>query len=180
MTYFLNPYLRILDEITPMPDYIPSKEEYVAWYKNHYKTIEEETYRDFLMLELICAFDEFKTLVSLLEQESLVIEANYRYKLLDQENDKEVTEWLLKFEKLSEVSENFYCIHFEWFDDKIEGDKIIVHKELGIKIELSDFKEFIVFEEVFRPLLIKHKNFYCTDELVQFNNSLQNMIIKYS
>ena len=43
-------------------------------------------------------------------------------------------------------------------DEKIEADKIVVSKELGIKIALSDFKEFIVFEETFNPLLTKYKN----------------------
>jgi hypothetical protein len=32
-----------------------------------------------------------------------------------------------------------------------------VSKELGIKIEFIDFKEFIVFEKTFVPLLVKFK-----------------------
>ena len=44
----------------------------------------------------------------------------------------------------------------------MEADKIIVSKELGIKIELSDFKEFIAFEETFNPLITKYKNKFCT------------------
>jgi hypothetical protein len=33
-----------------------------------------------------------------------------------------------------------------------------VSKELGIKIELSDFKEFIVLEETYNPLITEYKN----------------------
>ncbi len=157
MALFTNPYLRILDEITSMPDYIPSKQEYIEWYKKHQTTIKNQPYNDFLMLEIIWAFNEFKTLISFLDQEFLIIEANYRFRLLDQENDEKVIGWLLEHEKLSEVVEHFYCIHFEWFDDKIEGNRIVVSKELGIKIELSDFKEFLDFENAYRPLMLKHK-----------------------
>jgi hypothetical protein len=66
--------------------------------------------------------------------------------------------------------------HFEWEEGKIEGDKIVVSKELGIKIELSDFKEFIVLEETFNPFITKYKNKFCTEELQPFNTSLQTMI----
>jgi hypothetical protein len=157
MPIITNPYFKILDEITPISNYIPKKEEYVAWYKTHYKTISKQLYSDFCMQELIWVFNEFKNLVGFLEHEQIIIEANNRYKLLDQENDEEVIEWLLEHEKLSEVVEHFYCLHFEWFDDIIEGNKIIVSKELGIKIELSDFKEFLDFENAYRPLMLKHK-----------------------
>lgn len=34
ITMITNTYLRILDEITPSLNYIPSKEEYIAYYKN--------------------------------------------------------------------------------------------------------------------------------------------------
>jgi hypothetical protein len=67
-------------------------------------------------------------------------------------------------------------LHFELEDDKIEGDKIIVSKELDIKIELSDFKEFIVFEKTFRPLLTNYKNSFSTEDLKPFNTKLQTMI----
>ncbi|MBF6641682.1 hypothetical protein IVB69_09335 [Flavobacterium sp. J49] len=158
MKNYSNHYLRILDEINPTSGYIPSKVEYVAWYKKHYKTIAKQTYSDFCMQELIWAFQEFKNLVSFLEHEQTIIEANNKYKLLDQENDEEVIEWLIDYENVYQYAEHFYCSHFEWEEGKIEGNKIIVSKELEIKIELSDFKEFIVFEKTFRPLLTKYKN----------------------
>ena len=176
MSIITNPYLRILHEITKKSNYIPKKEEYVAWYETHYKTIAQQPYNDFLMPEIIWAFNEFKTLVGFLDQESLIIEANNRYKLLDQENEEEVIEWLLEYENVYEIAEHFYCLHFEWEEGKIEGDKIVVSKELGIKIELSDFKEFIVLEEIFNPLITRYKNKFCTNKLLAFNTSLQTMI----
>ena len=157
MALFTNPYLRILDEITPSLNYIPSKEEYVTWYKKHQTTIKDQPNSDFLMPELIWAFNEFKNLVSILEHEQTVIEANNRYKLLDKENEEDITEWLLEYENEYEYAEHFFCSHFEWEDDKIEGDKIVVSKELGIKIELSDFKEYINLEKAYKPLMIKYK-----------------------
>ena len=176
MKKYFNPYFRILDEITPTTNYIPKKEEYVAWYKKHYKTIEQQIYSDFCLQELVWAFHEFKILVSFLEHEQTIIEANNRYILLDQENEEEIIEWLLDYENVYEYVEHFYCSHFEWEEGKIEGDKIIVSKELGIKIELSDFKEFITFEETFNPLLTKYKNRFITDELKPHNTSLQTML----
>ena len=110
------------------------------------------------MQELIWAFHEFKNLVSFLEHEQTIIEANNRYILLDQENEEEVIEWLLEYEFVYEYAEHFYCKYFEWEEEKIEGDKIVVSKELGIKIELSDFKEFIVLEETYNPLITEYKN----------------------
>ncbi len=176
MKIFSNHYLRILDEIAPSLNYIPKKEEYVAWYKRHYKTIKHQLYSDFCMQELIWAFHEFKNLISFLEHEQTIIEANNRYKLLDQENEVEVIEWLLDYENVYEYVEHFYCSHFEWEERKIEGDKIVVSKELGIKIELSDFIEFIVLEETFNPLITSYKNKFSTEELKPFNTSLQTMI----
>jgi hypothetical protein len=176
MAIINNPYLKILDEITPISNYIPKKEEYVAWYKTHYKTIEQQPYSDFCLQELVWAFHEFKNLVSFLEHEQTIIEANNRYILLDQENEEEVIEWLVEYENVYEIAEHFYCLHFEWEDDKIEGDKILVSKDLDIKIELSDFKEFIVFEETYNPLITKYKNKFCTEKLQPFNTSLQIMI----
>lgn len=176
MKYFCNPYLKILDEKTPTSNYIPKKEEYVAWYKRHFKTIEQQPYSDFCMQELIWAFNEFKVLVDFLEHEQTIIEANKRYKLLAQENEEEVIEWLIEYENIYEYVEHFYCSHFEWEEGKIEGDKIIVSKELGIKIELSDFKEFIVLEKNFNPLITRYKNKFCTNELKPFNTRLQTMI----
>jgi hypothetical protein len=158
MKIFSNHYLRILDEIAPSPNYIPKKEEYVAWYKKNYKIIEHQLYSDFCMQELIWAFHEFKNLISFLEHEDTIIEANNRYLLLDKENEAEVLQWLVDYEFVYEYAEHFYMAHFEWDDEKIEADKIVVSKELGIKIALSDFKEFIVFEETFNPLLTKYKN----------------------
>ncbi len=157
MTLFTNPYLKILDEITPTSNYIPKKEEYVAWYKTHYKTIAQQPYSDFCMQELVWTFHEFKNLVSFLEHEQTIIEANNRYKLLDKENNEEVIGWLIEYENVYQYAEHFYCLHFEWEDDKIEGDKIIVSKELGIKIELSDFKEYIDLEKTYRSFMIKYK-----------------------
>jgi hypothetical protein len=119
---------------------------------------------------------EFKNLVSFLEHEQTIIEANNRYILLDQENEEEVIEWLLDYESVYQYAEHFYCSHFEWEEGKIEGDKIVVSKELGIKIELSDFKEFIVLEETFNPLITSYKNKFCTEELQPFNTSLQTML----
>lgn len=176
MAIINNPYLKILDEITPSLNYIPSKQEYVAWHKRHYKAIAEQPYNDFCMQELIWAFQEFKNLVSFLEHEQTIIEANNRHILLDKENEEDVIEWLLEFENIYEYVEHFYCSHFEWDEGKIEGDKIVVSKELGIKIELSDFKEFIVLEETYNPLITKYKNKFCTQELQSFNTSLQTMI----
>jgi hypothetical protein len=176
MATITNPYHKILDEITPTSNYIPKKEEYLAWHERHYITIAEQPYNDFCMQELIWAFHEFKNLVSFLEHEHTIIEANNRYLLLDKENDEEVLEWLLEYENVYEHAEHFYMAHFEWEEGKIEGDKIVVSKELGIKIELSDFKEFIVFEETFNPLLTKYKNRFCTEELKPFNILLQTMI----
>lgn len=171
-----NPYLKILNEITPSSNYIPKKKEYLAWYKNYYKTIEQQSYSDFCMQELIWAFHEFKNLVSFLEHEHTIIEANNRFLLLDQENDEEVIEWLLEYENVYDHAEHFYCKYFEWEENKIEGDKIIVSKELGIKIELIDFKEFIVFEKTFNPLITKYKNKFCTDQLKPLNTTLQAII----
>ncbi|MFN5773969.1 hypothetical protein [Flavobacterium sp.] len=176
MTLVTNPYLQILNEITPTSNYIPKKEEYVAWYKRHYKIISDQPYNDFCLQELVWAFHEFKILVSFLEHEQTIIEANNRYILLDQENEKEVIEWLLDYESVYEYAEHFYCKYFEWEKGKIEGDKIVVSKELGIKIELSDFKEFIILEETFNPLITTYKNKFCTKELLPFNTSLQTMI----
>jgi hypothetical protein len=176
MEVFSNPYYKILDEITPTSNYIPKKKEYLAWYKTHYKTITQQPYNDFFLQELIWAFQEFKILVSFLEHEQTIIEANNRYKLLDQENEEEIIEWLKEYENVFEHAEHFYCKYFEWEEDKIERDKIIVSKELGIKIELSDFKEFITFEETFNPLLTKYKNRFSTDELKPHNTSLQTML----
>jgi hypothetical protein len=51
-----------------------------------------------------------------------------------------------------------------------------VLKELEIKIELSDFKEFIVLEKTYNPLITKYKNKFCTDEIHPFNPSLQTII----
>jgi len=170
-----NPYFIILDEITPLSNYIPKKEEYVAWYKNHHKIIEQQPYNDFCLKELIWAFDDFKNLVSFLDHELTIIEANNRFKHLDQENDEEVIEWLLEYEFVYEFAVNFYCCYLDW-DDKIEEDKIIVSKELNIRIELNDFKEFIVFEEIFRPLISKYKAEFCTEELKPFNTSFQSML----
>lgn len=164
MKYNFNPYLRILDEITPTSTDIPKKQEYVAWYKTHYKAIAEQPYSDFCMQELIWSFHEFKVLVEFLDHEQTIIEANNRYKLLDHENDEEVIEWLTDYENVYQYAEHFYCKYFEWEEEKIEGDKIVVSKELGIKIELSDFKEFIVLEETFNPSINKYKNKFCTDE----------------
>ncbi len=171
-----NPYLQILNEISPTYTYIPKKQEYVAWYKTHYKTITQQLYSDFCMQELIWAFHEFKNLVSFLEHEQTIIEANNRYILLDQENEEEVIEWLLDYESVYQYAEHFYMTHFEWEEGKIEGDKIVVSKELGIKIELSDFKEFIVLEETYNPLITEYKNKFCTEELQPFNTSLQTML----
>lgn len=176
MVIISNPYYKILDEITPTSNYISKKEEYVAWYKTHYKIIEQQPYSDFCMQELSWAFHEFKNLVGFLEHEQTIIEANNRYILLDQENEEEVIEWLLEYENVYEIAEHFYCLHFEWEEGKIEGDKIVVSKELGIKIELSDFKEFIVLEETFNPFLTKYKNKFCTEELQPFNTRLQTML----
>jgi superfamily I DNA and/or RNA helicase len=173
---YSNHYLRILDEINPTSGYIPSKVEYVAWYKIHYKTIEQQPYNDFCMQELIWVFHEFKNLVSFLEHEQTITLANNRYKLLNKENEEEVIEWLLDYENVYEYVEQFYCSHFEWEEGKIEGDKIVVSKELGIKIELSDFKEFIVLEETYNPLITEYKNKFCTEELHPFNTSFQIMI----
>jgi hypothetical protein len=158
MALITNPYLKILNEITPTSNYISTKMEYVDWYKKHHKTIVKQPYSDFCMQELSWAFNEFKNLVSFLEHEQTIIEANKRYILLDQENEEEVIVWLLDYENVYQYAEHFYCLHFEWEEGKIEGDKIVVSKELGIKIELSDFKEFVVFEKTFRPLLSKYKN----------------------
>ena len=176
MAIINNPYLKILDEITPTSNYISKKEEYIAWFKTHYKTIEKQPYSDFCLQELIWAFHEFKNLVSFLEHEQTIIEANNRYILLDQENEQEIIEWLIDYENVYEYAEHFYCSHFEWEEGKIEGDKIVVSKELGIKIELTDFKEFIVLEETFNPLITKYKNKFCTEEFQPFNTSLQTMI----
>ena len=176
MGIIFNPYYKILDEISPISNHIPTKEEYVAWHKNYYKTIAQQPYNDFCMQELIWVFHEFKILISFLEHEQTIIEANNRYILLDQENEEEVIEWLLDYENVYEYVEHFYCSHFEWEEGKIEGDKIVVSKELGIKIELSDFKEFIVLEETFNPFLTKYKNKFCTEELQPFNTSLQTML----
>ena len=158
MLVFTNPYLKILDELTPSPNYIPKKEEYLAWHERHYKTIEHQIYSDFCMQELIWAFHEFKNLISFLEHEHTIIEANNRYLLLDKENEAEVLQWIVDYKFVYEYAEHFYMAHFEWDNEKIEADKIVVSKELGIKIALSDFKEFIVFEETFNPLLTKYKN----------------------
>jgi hypothetical protein len=158
-----NPYLNILDEITPTSNYIPKKVEYVAWYKTHYKTIAQQTYSDFCMQELVWAFHEFKILISFLEHEQTIIEANNRYLLLDQEIEEEVIEWLLEYKNVYEYADHFYCKYFEWDEEKIEADKIVVSKELGIKIELNDFKEFIVFEKTYNPLLTKYKNKFSSD-----------------
>lgn len=171
-----NSYLNIINEITPTSNHIPKKEEYLAWYKRHYKTIAQQPHNDFCMQELIWAFHEFKNLVSFLEHEQTIIEANKRHILLNQENEEEVIEWLLDYENVYEYVEHFYCSHFEWEEGKIEGDKIVVSKELGIKIELSDFKEFIVLEKTFNPLITKYKNKFCTEELQPFNTSLQTML----
>jgi len=176
MQTFTNPYLQILHEITPTPNYIPPKEEYIAWYKRHYKTIKNQSSRDIWIPELGWAFQEFKNLVRFLEHEPTIIEANNRYKLLDVENEKEVLEWLLDFEKISEVSEHFYGLHFDWFNDKVEGDKIIVSQELGIKIELSDFKPFIDFEKSFRPLLLQYKEKFTTSDFDTINTPLQTIL----
>lgn len=163
MHIITNPYLRILDEITPSSNHIPKKEEYVSWYKKHYKTIKEQSYKDLCIPELIWLINEFRTLVSFLEHEPTIIEANNRYLLLDKENEEEVLQWLLDYEFVYEYAEHFYTSHFEWDEEKIEEDKIVVSKELGIKIELSDFKEFIVFEKTFNPLLTKYKNKFSSD-----------------
>ena len=176
MAIITNPYLKILNEITPTSNYIPKKEQYIAWYKRHFKTIEQQPYSDFCMQELIWAFHEIKVLVEFLEHEQTIIEANNRYKLLDQENQKEIIEWLLDYENVYQYAEHFYCSHFEWEEGKIEGVKIVVSKELGIKIELSDFKEFIVLEETFNPLITKYKNKFCTEKLKPFNTSLKTML----
>lgn len=176
MKKYFNPYFRILDEITPTSNYIPSKQEYVAWYKKHFKTIEQQQYSDFCMQELIWAFNEFKILVELLEHEQTIIEANKRYIILDQENEEEVIEWLKDYENVYQYAEHFYCKYFEWENDKEVEDKIIVSEEFGIKIELADFKEFIVFEETFNPLITAYKNKFCTQELQSFNTSLKTMI----
>lgn len=176
MAIINNSYLKILDEITPTSNYISKKEEYVTWYKTHYKTIEQQPYSDFCLQELVWAFHEFKILVSFLEHEQTIIEANNKYILLDQENEEEIIVWLLDYENVYEFAEHFYCKYFEWEEEKIEGDKIIVSKDLGIKIELNDFKEFIVLEETFNPLITKYKNKFCTEELLAFNTSLQTMI----
>ncbi|RAR74250.1 hypothetical protein [Flavobacterium aciduliphilum] len=157
MPLITNPYFKILDEITPTSNYIPKKEEYIAWYKKHFKTIEKQSYNDFCMQELVWAFNEFKNLVNFLEHEQTIIEANNRYKLLDKENEEEVIGWLIEYENIYEYVEHFYCSHFEWEEGKIEGDKIVVSKELGIKIELSDFKEYINLEITYRPLMLKYK-----------------------
>jgi hypothetical protein len=176
MATITNPYLKILDEITPTSNYIPKKEEYLAWHERHYITIAEQPYNDFCLQELIWAFNDFKILISFLEHEQTITEANNRYKLLNQENLEEVIEWLVEYENVYEHAEHFYCKYFEWEEGKIEGDKIVVSKELGIKIELSDFKEFIVLEETFNPLITKYKNKFCTEEFQPFNTSLQTMI----
>lgn len=52
-------------------------------------------------------------------------------------------------------------------------------KELGIKIEHSDFKEFIVLEETYNPLITEYKNKFCTNKLQPFNTSLQTIIEFY-
>ncbi|MEN9876498.1 MAG: hypothetical protein RLZZ529_1495 [Bacteroidota bacterium] len=172
-----NTYLRILDEITPSLNYIPSKEEYIAYYKKHHKTIEQQPYNESCLLELRWVFEVLKDLVKLLEQEHAIIEANNRFLLLDKEKEEKVIEWLIDYENVYEFAESFYFSHFEfeWHYEKIEGDKIVVSKELGIKIELSDFKEFIVLQETFYPLLTKYKNRFCTDELSPFDTTLQAM-----
>lgn len=95
MPVITNPYLNILNEITPTTNYIPEKDEYVAWYKNHHKIIEQQPYNDFCLQELTWAFHEFKNLVSFLEHEQTIIEANNRYKLLDKEN--EIQDFLILF-----------------------------------------------------------------------------------
>ena len=130
MGIIFNPYYKILDEISPISNHIPTKEEYVAWHKNYYKTIAQQPYNDFCMQELIWVFHEFKILISFLEHEQTIIEANNRYILLDQENEEEVIEWLLDYENVYQYAEHFYCSHFEWEEGKIEGDKIVVSKEL--------------------------------------------------
>lgn len=156
MAIITNPYLRILDEITPSSNYVPKKKEYVAWYKNYHKIIKQQPYNDFCLKELIWAFNEFKNLISFLENEQTIIEANNRYQHLDQENDEEVIEWLLEYEFVYEFAVHFYCCYLDW-DDKVDEDKIIVSKDLNIRIELNDFKEFIVFEETYRLLQLAHK-----------------------
>ena len=171
-----NPYLRILDEITPTSSYISSKEEYVTWYKKYQTIIKVQPYNDFCMPELIWAFNELKNLVSFLEHEEPIIEANKKYKLLDQENEEEVIGWLQEYENVYENAEHFYCKYFEWEEEKVVEDKIIVSKELGIKIELSDFKEFIVLEETFKPLITEYKNKFYTEDLQPFNTTLKAMI----
>ena len=176
MSIITNPYLQIIDEITPTSTYIPKKQEYLAWYKRHFKTIEQQPYSDFCMQELIWAFNEFKVLVEFLEHEQTIIEANKRYKILENKNEEEVIEWLTDYENVYQYAEHFYCKYFEWENDKVVEDKIIVSEELSIKIELSDFKEFIVFEETFNPLMTDYKNKFCTQELQSFNTSLKTMI----
>jgi hypothetical protein len=176
MPVVTNLYLRILDEITPSPNYIPEKTEYVNWYKKHNKTIEQQPSKDFCLRELVWAFQEFKDLVTFLEHEQTIIEANNRYKLLDLGNEEEILEWLLEYENVYEFAEHFCGKYFDWEPEKIEGDKIVVSPEIGIKIELSDFKEFIIFEETFNPLITKYKNKFCTDELKPCDTSLQTML----
>lgn len=176
MAIITNPYLKILNEITPTSNYIPKKEQYIAWYKWHYKTIAQHPYSDFCLQELIWAFHEIKVLVEFLEHEQTIIEANNRYILLDHENEQMVIEWLTDYENVYQYAEHFYCKYFEWEEDKVVEDKIIVSEELGIKIELSDFKDYIILEETFNPLINKYKNKFCTDELKPFNTSLQAMI----
>ncbi len=173
---FTNPYLKILHEIAPSPNYIPKKEEYVAWCKRHKKLMDTQAFSGELLVKLFHSFKEIEDLVGFLEYEPAIILANDRFLLLDQENEVEVLEWLLDFEKISEIAEHFYAEHFEWFDDKVEGDKIIISQELGIKIELSDFETFIVFENSFRPLLLQYKEKFTTSDFDTINIPLQTML----
>ncbi|WP_288984186.1 hypothetical protein [uncultured Flavobacterium sp.] len=176
MKYFSNPYLKILDEIAPSPNYIPKKEEYVAWCKRHKKLMDTKAFSGELLVKLFHSFKEIEELVGFLEYEPTIILANDRFLHLDQENEVEVLEWLLDFEKISEIAEHFYASHFEWSDDKVEGDKIIISQELGIKIELSDFESFIVFEKSFRPLLLQKQEKFITDDFDPRFTSLQTML----
>lgn len=176
MTIITNPYLKILDEIAPSPNYIPKKEEYVAWCKRHKKLMDTQAFSGELLVKLFHSFKEIEELVGFLEYEPTIILANDRFLHLDQENEVEVLEWLLDFEKISEIAEHFYASHFEWSDDKVEGDKIIISQELGIKIELSDFESFIVFENSFRPLLLQYKEKFTTSDFDTINTLLQTML----
>lgn len=173
---FTNPYLKCLKEIYHTPDSIPSKQEYVNWYNKNIIMPEDLGHYYGVASELLEILDNFETLIEYIKYEKDFVDAIKAYRLLNLEDEIEVLEWLLKFEKLAVISDMFCCLYFHFEPGRVENDKIIICQELRLKVALNDVKSLIDFNNLFEPIAHKYKRKFTTNDYDVINTPLLELL----